>query len=154
VLPIQFDVGEGWSVASESTDLLALVRETGTLTFAPLEVSKEVAVPLLAKSGVDARQWFNLELSNPSAGYTNIPSTPIAILADLRIATDSLRPHGDGSITMTLHGTVPGRWYSLETSADLKNWGGITGRNATGSTLVFDSFLPKTSLQLFRVRWE
>jgi hypothetical protein len=126
------------------------VPQSGTLEFAPLEVSKEITVPLLAGTGVSLGLSFNLELSNPSAGYTNIAATPVAILPDLRIATDSLRPSADGAITITLHGTVPGSWYSLETSADLKNWGGITGRNASGSTLVFDSFLPNTSPQFFR----
>jgi hypothetical protein len=123
------------------------VPQSGTLEFAPLEVSKEITVPLLAGTGVSLGLSFNLELSNPSAGYTNIAATPVAILPDLRI---SLRPSADGAITVTLHGTVPGSWYSLETSADLKNWGGITGRNASGSTLVFDSFLPNTSPQFFR----
>src|SRR6185369_886786 len=130
------------------------VAQIGTLNFAPFEVSKEVTVPLLARIGIDERRWFNLELSNPSAGYTNIPSTPIAILADLRIATDSLRPRADGSITITLHGTVPGRWYGLESSTGLKNWQWVVDNAATGSTLVFDSFLPKTSPQFFRARWE
>jgi hypothetical protein len=92
---------------------------------------------------------------HPSAGYTNIAATPVAILPDLRIATDSLRPRADGSISIMLRGSVPGRWYSLESSTDLKNWQWVAGNAAPGSTLVFDSFLPKTSPQFFRgARWE
>ena len=128
--------------------------QSGTLNFSPLEVSKEVMVPLLAKAGVDARLFFKLKLSNPSAGYTNIASTPIAILADLRIATNSLRPRADGSITITLHGTVPGRWYGLGSSIDLKNWQWVAGIQATGNTVVFDSFLQKTSPRFFRALGE
>jgi hypothetical protein len=137
------------ATAKAGDDYLA---QSGTLEFAPLEVSKEVLVPLLARTEVDARLFFNLELSNPSAGYTNIASTPIAILADLRIATDSLLPRADGSITITLHGTVPGRWYGLESSNDLKNWEAITGVQAGGSTAAFNSFPPKTSPQFYRAR--
>lgn len=128
------------------------VTQSGTIAFAPLEVSKEVTVPLLARPGVDARLWFKLELSNPSVGYTNITSTPIVIHPDLRIAADSLRPRGDGSIGVTLRGTVPGRWYRLESSTDLQNWESIDGNAASGSRLVFDSFLPKTSPQFYRSR--
>ncbi len=110
---------------------------TGTLEFAPLEVSKEVVVPLLAKSGADARLFFNLELRNPSAGYTNIASTPIGIVPDLRIATDSLRPRADGSVAITLRGTLPRRYYILESSADLKNWYVVAGAQALGAETVF-----------------
>jgi len=126
------------------------IAQGGTLNFAPLEVSKEVTVPLLARNGVDARLWFNLELSNPSAGYTNIASTPIAILADLRIATDSLRPRGDGSIAITLSGTVPGRHYALEASTDLKNWQWIAGAQASGNIVSFDNLPRPQSAQFFR----
>jgi hypothetical protein len=126
--------------------------QSGTLNFVPLEVSKEVLVPLLAKAGVDARLCFKLELNNPSAGYTNIASTPIAILPDLRIATDSLRPRADGSMTITLHGTMPGRYYGLESSTDLKNWVGIAGTQASGSTVVFDNLPRASSPQFYRAR--
>ncbi len=126
------------------------VSQSGTLNFSPLEVSKEVMVPLLARTGVDARLSFKLELSNPSAGYTTIVSTPIAILSDLRIATDSLRPRGDGSIAITLRGTVPGRWYSLESSSDLKDWQWIAGIQAVGNSVLFDNLPRQPSTQFFR----
>ena len=128
------------------------VPQSGMLSFAPLEVSKEVAVPLLARAGVEACLFFNLELSNPSAGYSTIASTPIAIMPDLQIATDLLRPREDGSIIITLRGAMPGRSYSLETSTDLKNWEWVTGTTATGSTTAFDGFRPKTPPQFFRAR--
>jgi len=85
--------------------------QSGTLDFAPLEVSKEVAVRLLARSEVDGRRLFGLDLSNPSAGYTKIASTPIVILPDLRMTADSLRPREDGSVAITLQGTLPGISY-------------------------------------------
>jgi uncharacterized delta-60 repeat protein len=128
------------------------VAQSGTLNFAPFEVSKEVTVPLLPRIRIDERRWFNLKLSNPSAGYTNIPSTPIAILADFRIAIDSSQPRGGGSITMTLHGTVPGRWYSLESSTDLKIWQWIAGAQGAGITVTFDNVPLRASPQFFRAR--
>jgi uncharacterized delta-60 repeat protein len=128
--------------------------QSGTLNFAPLEVSKEVMVPLAARAGGYRRVSFKLELSNPSTGYTNVASTPIVIVIvpELRIAKGSLRPRGDGSIGITLHGTVPGRWYALESSADLKNWEGITGTYAVGSAVVFDNLPPRPLPQFFRAR--
>ena len=45
------------------------VSQSGTLNFAPLEVSREITVPLLAKTRICGPPWFNLALSNPSPGY-------------------------------------------------------------------------------------
>ena len=56
----------------------------------------------------------------------------------MRIATDSLRPRGDGSVAITLQGTLPGISYWLEISTDLQNWyGTATGGQAPGPTMVF-----------------
>jgi hypothetical protein len=127
------------------------VPQSGTLNFAPLEVAKEVAVPLLVRTGVEARLFFNL--NNPSAGYTNIASTPI-ILSDLRIAPESLRRRADGSIAITLRGTIPGGHYSLEDSSDLKNWQRVSSAQTFVNTVTFENPTRRVAPQFFRGRTE
>lgn len=80
---------------------------TGLLQFAPLEVSKDVTVPLIARGRSDERLSFQIDLESPSAGYAAIPSTPVHILPDLRISLKAPPlPHGTARIEVL--GTVPG----------------------------------------------
>jgi hypothetical protein len=129
------------------------VAQTGTLNFAPMEVNKEIAVPLLARAGVDGRFFFNVKLSDPSPGYTNIATTPIAIRIDLQIATESVR-FGGRATAVVLHGTVPGITYSLEHSVDLLNWTERVRALATNTIVLFDTAIPSGSAQFFRARKE
>jgi len=126
------------------------VPQSGRLDFAPLEVTKEIVVPLLAGNELDAPQRFDLELSQPSAGYEVIAATPIVILPDLRIVLDSLRPAADGSITLSARGTLPGRVYRLIGSADLQHWDWIADAQASGSRVTFENVPQRPPSQFFR----
>jgi hypothetical protein len=111
---------------------------SGTLEFAPLEVSKPIGVRLLPRMDAASRVFFELTLTNASPGYSTVTSTPIAILPDLRIETDSLRPQANGAVAITVSGTLPGIAYTLEASKDLQHWFSTTGpRVATGPAVVF-----------------
>jgi hypothetical protein len=145
----------GASVSFRTSDATAkagvdYVPQSGTLNFAPLEVCKEVAVSLLTGTGTLARIAFNLELNNPSAGYTTIAATPIIIDPDLWLATKSLR----GSIAVTLYGTIPGIGYSFESSTNLTDWLVVSSDQATGPTVVFKSDVTSSSRRFFRARRE
>lgn len=129
--------------------------QSGTLSFEPLEVSKEVVVPLLATTPIEQRLTFNLEFSNPSPSYITIPSTPVSIRPDLRIATESLHPRADGSVALTLLGTLPGYAYVLEVSPDLMTWIYTGASQATGPATVFDPVLgydPHSNTTVWPVR--
>ena len=132
------------------------MSQSGTLNFAPLEVSKEVTVPLLDRGAAVGRLLtFGLELRNPSTAYTTVGSTPIIILSALRMATESILQRVDGSFAVTLQGTVPGVRYFLETSTDLNSWEEVGQNTATGSMTAVESVaLPVESLRFFRARSE
>lgn len=115
------------------------VPRSGTLNFAPLEVSKEIAVPVLPCAGVGSRLSFNLNLSNPSAGYTTIAATSVALIPDLRIAAEPLQPQERRSVVIRARGTWAGHFYQLEDSTDLLIWNVVTNRQAFGNETVFDS---------------
>ena len=125
---------------------------SGMRDFAPLEVSKEVVVPLLAKTAIEDRRSFKLELSNASPGCATIAATPVVILPDLRMAVDSLRPRADGSITLTLHGTLPGLTYCLETSTNLTDWFGWASADAANPSTRFGPFSSDRFPRFFRAR--
>ena len=124
--------------------------QSGTLNFAPLEVSKEIMVPLRTRTPVEDRLVvFKLELRNPSAGYSAITATPITIVPVLRIASDLVQVRGN-SVTLTLHGTQPRVRYTLESSTDLKNWQWIAENEAVGSALVFNAEVSDTLPRFYR----
>jgi hypothetical protein len=125
--------------------------QTGTLDFARLEVSKEVVVPLLPRTGIIDRITFKLELSSPSPGYSTIPATPIAILRDFRLVSESLQVT-NGIMTLQLEGTVPGHIYSLDTSTNLTSWSPLTSSGATGPTTIFQFSKPEGPVRFFRAR--
>lgn len=126
------------------------VAQSGRLDFAPLEVSQEIRVPLLPGHGRDERRSFHLELDQPSLGYAFVEATPVQLLPDLGIAPESLRPRADGSIVLTLRGTLPGRWYVVESSRDLKTWESWAGSPATGRSLALDPMPAPDSPSFFR----
>jgi len=121
---------------------------SGTLHFAPLEISKEIAVPLLAKTRIVNRLRFNLTFTNPSEGYAATDPMPIVIWPDLRISTEQLRPAG----CVQLQGTIPGLAYSVESSSDLRNWTWNPFTRATTGTIYFDVGFGSTSTQFYRAR--
>lgn len=143
---IAFRTGDGTAVAGQD-----YVARSGTLTFAPLEVSQEIRVPLIPGSLGDHRRSFRLEVSDPSPGYAVIETTPIHILPDLRIEPESSRPHVDGSNVLTLRGTLPGRWYGVEASTDLKLWEPVDGSMATGNFTAIGLGGASPSRRFFRV---
>jgi len=96
---------------------LDYVPQRGTLEFAPLEVTKELVVPLLHRNESSEPVYFNLELAGPSEGYSVIPVTPVVILPQLRIGIESVGA-GDGSVELRLDGTLPGALYYIWTSDD------------------------------------
>ena len=124
--------------------------QSGTLNFAPLEVSTEVLVPLIAKGGATEPLTFKLALSGPSAGYAVIPTTPISILPELQIAVESLQPQAPGAVIIRLDHTQRGRWYIVEESANLQDWIGIAGADAVGNILRFDLPPRNSSARFFR----
>ncbi len=142
---IAFRTRDGTAVAGRD-----YVAQSGTVDFVPREVSKEIRVPLLRGDGGDERRSFRLELDQPSPGYAFVETTPIYILPELRIAPESLQPRADGSITLTLHGTLPGGWYSVEASGDLQTWEGQVGSLATGSSLTVALLRAPASRSFFR----
>jgi len=113
------------------------VTTAGTLEFAPLEVSKEIMVPLLARTGVTERLWFRLELGNPTAGFSVTAPALIGILPELQITMDLLRPGPRGAVNLTLQNAVPGLYYTLEMSPDPArvDWWTTFGVRATAPTV-------------------
>ena len=142
---IAFRTGDGTAVAGQD-----YVARSGTLTFAPLEVSQEIRVPLIPGSLGDHRRSFRLEVSDPSPGYAVIETTPIHILPHLRIEPESSRPQVDGSNVLTLRGTLPGRWYGVEASTDLELWEAVDGSMATGNTTAIGLGGASPSRRFFR----
>jgi uncharacterized delta-60 repeat protein len=128
------------------------VARTGTLDFAPLEVNKEVNIQLLNGTGSVDRVTFNLELSSPGIGYNAAPATPVVIFPDLRLGAPRLT---NGSVALTLEGTVPGLNYWLQNSSQLPwDWVGISGARASGASLSFTSSIPSDSAVFFRAHRE
>jgi hypothetical protein len=123
--------------------------QSSTLNFAPLEVIKEVTVPLLAGSGRLERISFNLELNNPSPGYATIAATPIHILPDLRLATESFQIH-QGTFAVALQGTLPGVSYSLLSSTNLIDWEWLSSAQATATTILFSDRVGPGATRFFR----
>jgi hypothetical protein len=130
---------------------LDYVPQAGTLDFAPLEVSKEVVIPLLARRGVMERIAFKVELSSPSAGYSTIPATPIVILPDVRLVSRSIRLT-NGMITLRLDGTIPGRSYWLESSTNLTDWRTVIPTRTIEPPITFEFPQPSGAVQFFRAR--
>jgi hypothetical protein len=141
---VSFTTGDGTAKAG-----VDYVAHTGTLNFAPLEVSKEVTVPLLAGTGTLQRLSFNLELDNPSPDYAIVAATPINILPDLRLVTQIVRPN-DGSFEFTLQGTIPGFHYSLLSSKNLTDWELLTSLQASAPTAVFSGSTLPGATRFFR----
>lgn len=145
----------GGTVAFHTRDDTAVagrdyVAQSGTLAFDPLEVSKEVRVLLLPGSGGDEGRTFGLALDQPSPGYAVVETSPVHILPDLRIVPESVRPRAESSSALTLRGTVPGRWYSLEASADLKTWEYLGGSVAAGNATTIEFPRASPSGRFFR----
>lgn len=123
---------------------------SGTLSFAPLEVSKDVLVPLLNSTGSTRRITFNLQLSDPSPGYSVVPSTPVGIVrSGLWLRAQAVNPP-DGMVHLELQGTVPGRAYVFERSSDLLEWWGTGTLNAQGTSLGLGLWAgPETNRPVF-----
>jgi hypothetical protein len=90
---------------------------SGVLVFAPLEVSKEVVVPLKADAAISGRRSFDLQLEAPSGGYGVIPTTPVVLVPALSLECRRADP-----VVLTVRGTLPGATYALESSEDLVSW--------------------------------
>ena len=131
--------------ARSGSDFLA---QSGTLHFAPREVSRTIAVPLLAKTQITNRIRFRVALTNPSAGYAVVNPIPVVIWPDLRLTTEQLR----ADKKVKLHGTVPGLSYILEWSTDLKVWGEGGGVKATAGTLELNIWPGGPGPEFYRVR--
>lgn len=127
--------------------------QSGRLDFAPLEVAKEVLVPLSPRIRAESRKRFHFELSGPSPGYEIIAATPIVIVPDLRIVSDSFRLAADGSVNLSVRGTMPERWYHLESSMDLKDWQWVADGQAAGGTVTFENVPQRPPPQFFRARY-
>jgi hypothetical protein len=123
------------------------IAQSGKLNFAPLEASKEVTISLLSKAELLS---FGLRLSNPSPGYSSPGLIPIRVrvFPELRIASESLRR--DGAITV--RGTLPGAYYFLESSANLRNWLSTDPKIATGDSLQFQPLFRIDPIEFHRVR--
>ena len=120
------------------------IPQIGTLRFAPLEISKQINVPILSKAGTVS---LSLQLINPSAGYSSPGLIPIRVRT-LRIAAESFRRGNP----LTIEGTLPGSTYSVETSTDLRKWSGIGVQGmGTGGILRFPALLPLGPNQFYRV---
>lgn len=122
--------------------------QSGTLTFAPREVSKTIAVPLFAKTQITNRLRFMVALSNPNDGYAVVDPIPVVIWPDLRLEPEQMLT--DGKIT--LHGTIPGLRYILEWSTDLKMWRDGDRGKATTGTLELNVFPGVPSVEFYRAR--
>jgi hypothetical protein len=122
--------------------------QSGTLDFAPREVSKTIAMPLLAKAAITNRIRFMVALTNPSAGYAVVNPIPVVIWPELRLSTERLR--ADKKVRLV--GTVPGLHYILQWSTDLRMWGEAGRVKATAETLELDVFPGGPSVEFYRAR--
>lgn len=122
--------------------------KVGTVDFAPLQNSQEVAVPLSGKTRILDRLRFYVRLSNPSAGYAVVSPIPVVIWPELRITTEKLR----SDQKLTLHGTIPGLRYRLNWSTDLGRWADSWPVKATSETLEFPVIPGGSPTEFYRVR--
>jgi len=143
------------SVAYQTVDDTARAGEhyqslSGRLNFAPLEVSKELLVPLIATRGGSTPHGFKVVLSEPSAGCSVIARTPISLLPELRIATGSKLTASEAGGTIDLNGTQRGKWYYVQESEGLADWNWIGGALATSSNLKIKLPPGKSSIRFLR----
>lgn len=110
------------------------IPQSGILDFAPLEVSKEVIVPLLTSAGAFPGVAFRLELSKPSPGYAVADPASVVILPDLRLTLG--RPLFPKAVArLQLHGVQRGVTYRLEISENLSTWATMSEFWSDGGTL-------------------
>lgn len=141
-------VAVDWATADDTaTDGVDYTAGSGTLTFAPGETSKTIAVALL-DDGAEEDRAFAVNLSSPigatiavGQGIATIPGTPVVVVPEISI-DDVTVTEGDGSpvtavFTVTLSETttetVTVDWATADDTA-------VDGEDYTGAsgTLTFD----------------
>ena len=125
------------------------IAQSGTLNFAPLEVTKEIFVPSLKKTG---KLSFSVQFSNPApqGEYETLGPIPVSInlLPELKLSSDSLSRNRP----IRVEGTVVGSYYTLENSINLRDWNYSSSLLAIGTALDFDPGPRNRSAQFFRIR--
>lgn len=106
------------------------------VTFAPYEQERTIEITVLDDGMLEPDESFELVLSE-AAGVEEVgPAMPIRILdrsSGLRLG--NLRPMSDGSVEVSFN-WLPGYWYNLEASNNLRNW---TNLNDSDASYYMDS---------------
>jgi hypothetical protein len=77
-------VSVNYSTVTGTADSSDFTATSGTITFAPNEISKSISIPIIDNALTDANRRFSVELSNPSSGAFLDPfsSMNVVILDD------------------------------------------------------------------------
>ncbi|MBI4658871.1 MAG: hypothetical protein HY735_08510 [Verrucomicrobia bacterium] len=117
--------------------------QTGTLTFAPLETTKTITVPILDPPSLKRERSFSLVLSNASnGGILGVSSEATVLILPQQLLTLHYPTASvSGPIRLTLAPTTPGVSYSLWAWTDLAvRWQSLSiqQKTAAGDTLEFE----------------
>jgi len=112
---------------------------SGQIDFAPLEVEKEISIPIFDNKVLDGDRQFRVALLNPSAGYS-VPSVPrpFVILDDEPgFPPGALRFTAEGTLRITFLNPPCGN-VALQSSLDAQHWSVAQTVNTCDRTLAFE----------------
>ncbi len=138
-ITVNYATADGTAIAGSD-----YTATSGTLTFAPGELSKTVAVPILGDTLVEPDETFSLNLSNPSSGNLIADAQGIGTIVNddpkLSIANAAIAEGNSGTSTMTFTVSLSGAANQpITVNYATANNTAIAGIDytATSSTLTF-----------------
>ena len=130
------------------------IATSGRVVFAPLEVEREIVIPLIDNKVADGDRQFRVALRQPSAGYI-VPTVHASFVIqddDYGFALKTVHRLDEGRVSLTLYNTLPcGNLITLEASSDLQKWNPIAEVNACERTLRFEDTSSTNSMRFYRL---
>jgi hypothetical protein len=145
---VEFATEDGTALAGRD-----YVAQTGRIDFAPLEVEREVRIPLLNNSARDGDREFRVILQRSSAGYSLPAASTTAIIKDdeFGFRINDVRRDNTGRARLTLRNPQCRQQYSLEASADLQHWTPVIRQTTCQRTLIFEDASAPNAMRFYRV---